>query len=412
MSRFLIVGTSFRTLRDYLREHGHTSVTLKDIRLVKHPEARIKNRVVCDFSSLANMQTALDEVNAKYQIDGVLVTYEQYILFAAHIAQMLGLPGLPVAVAEACTDKQTMRQLFALSPSKISPDYQLVNSEQDVLDFASKHSYPLILKPANLAKSLLVTKNSDESELIANYRHTMSRIDAIYQKYAPARTPKLLIEEFMTGPIYSVDAFVDSSGQPHVMDQIVDYQTGYDAGYDDNFHYSRLLPSKLSTDQQDKIRQCAALGCKTLGMKNSAAHIEIILTATGPMIVEIGARNGGYRDRMHSLANGIDLIGNNLNLAMGRQPELKSSRSDHCAVIELFPKHPGIFKGIAHEHQARQLASLTYLDIKSNVGSYTGKSSDGYKMSAVLMLHNADRTQFELDLEFVKNNVQVMTAAD
>ena len=42
--------------------------------------------------------------------------------------------------------------------------------------------FPLMLKPANLAKSLLITKNHNQTELIENYRKTMQRIDVIYQK--------------------------------------------------------------------------------------------------------------------------------------------------------------------------------------------------------------------------------------
>lgn len=409
MSTFLLIGLSYKSLRDGLIKHGHDYIEVRDIARTKFPNKLSDTRLVEDFSSHEKLIDRLDIALAGRQIDGILATYENYILPAAQIAEHFGLPGIPVEAAEACTDKFIMRQKFTKASQKISPDYAVVASKAEVLDFAKKHQYPLILKPANLSKSLLVTKSHNEAELLANYQRTMTNIDKVYKKYAADRQPKLLIEEFMTGSVHSVDAFVDAEGKPFVLEQVVDYQTGYDIGFDDNFHYSRLLPSKLPADQIASIRDVAALGCQALGMKNSPAHIEIILTKDGPQIVEIGARNGGYRDRMHNWANGIDIIGNEINLALGKQPKIEASRNDPCATLELFPKEPGIFQDINGKDQLKKLPSLAYLSIKAKQGDYVGKSADGHKMCVIVMLHNKDREQFERDLSFVNNDVSVIT---
>ncbi len=407
--RILIVGTSFHTVRDYLKEHGFDYVTLRDERITKHPEKRLKRRIVCDFSSEQNILEGVERLRQKYKVDGVIATYENYIRAAAIIARALNLPGMPVEAAEACTDKFKMRNLFARAPQKVSPDFHLVEHEQDITDFAETHSFPLILKPANLAKSLLVTKSRNREELLDNYHAMVEKIGPVYAKYAPHMQPKILIEEFLVGSIHSVDAFVDSQGVAHVLDQVVDYQTGYDIGFEDNFHYSRLLPSALSEKDIQAIRSTAAIGCQALGMKNSPAHVEIILTNDGPRIVEIGARNGGYRDRMHGLANGIDIPGNALKLALGQQPDITASRNDACAVLELFPKQPGTFTGITNADVIKNLPSFVYFDIKAKVGVFVGKASDGYKMCAIVMLHNPSREQFLKDLDFINSQVAVTT---
>lgn len=405
----LIVGKSFSELTNYLREHEYEYVILRDIQTVKNPEAKLKRRVLCDFSSTETITQAIGNVSGLYNIDAVLTIYEQYILAAAVIAEHLGLPAIPVKAARACTDKFLMRQLFADAPQKISPDFAVVKTEQDVRDFANAHSFPLILKPANLSKSLLVFKNDNLQDLLANYHKMMAAIDGVYARYAPHNTPKVLIEEFMSGPVHSVDAFVDNDSIPHVLEQVVDYQTGYDIGYDDNFHYSRIIPSALSTEEILRIREVAALGCKALGMRSSPAHVEIIRTDDGPMIVEIGARNGGYRQRMHGLANGIDLTDNALRLAFGDKPQLKTERSDAMGVFELFPKFPGAFHGIAKQDELKQLASLVYFSQKVELGDHVGLSSEGHKMCAVVMLHNEDHEQFARDLAWFNQNVCVLT---
>jgi biotin carboxylase len=406
MQRILLVGSGFSGLTEYLRARDYDYIILKDQINAKNPDKKIKHRALCDFSSEASIYSAVDSLP---HIDAVMCVYEHYILPASLIANHLGLPGLPRAAAEACTDKFTMRGLFSKGPKQISPDYKLVRSEDDLRDFASNHSFPLILKPANLAKSLLVSKNDSLQELLTNYQRTSEQIGSVYERYAPHSTPKLLVEEFLEGSIHSVDAFIDSSGEPFVLDQIVDYRTGYDIGFADNFHYSRILPSTLSPADQIAFRECAALGAKALGMKNSPAHIEIIMTQNGPRIVEIGARNGGYRERMYQAANGIDINGAALALALGQKPRISAARDDSCAVLELFPKQPGDFAGLSCGDELQKLPSFMDLHVKVKEGDFVGKALDGYKMCAMIMLHNSDHDQFQKDLDFVDSHVRVQT---
>lgn len=409
MTHILIVGQKFSSLTDYLAEHGYDYTYLQDVAKTKFPDKKFKRRVVADFSDKTTLLATVDSLHAP--VDGVIATYENYILPAAWIAEHLHVPGLPVSAAEACTDKFLMRSLFAQAPEKISPGFARVTSENDVREFAAAHAFPIILKPANLAKSLLVTKNHTLDELVANYQKSMDLLQTTYKKYAPNRTPSLIIEEFLEGSIHSVDAFVDSSGTPHVLDAVVDYQTGYDIGYDDNFHYSRILPSKLPVSDQAALKHCAEVGIQALGMKNSPAHVEIIMTKNGPRIVEIGARNGGYRERMHALANGIDITGNALALALDKPLNITKQRNDSCAVLELFPHHPGTFAGIQNEDLLRHLPSLQYLSIKAKPGQIIGKAADGFKMAAVVILHTPEQNSdaFWHDLDFISSKVKVMT---
>jgi biotin carboxylase len=408
MSTYLITGRTFANLEAKILERGDNFILLADQAITKshRPHA---SRILADFSTKESIQEAARAL--KMPIDGVVTIYENYVLPAAWIAEALHLHGLPLNAAEACTDKYIMRTLFSAAPEKISPGFAVIESLEQVLSFASNHQYPLILKPANLAKSLLVTKNQNEEELRANYKKMTEQIMAIYKKYAPHRQPKMLIEEFMHGSIHSVDAFVDAHGNPNVLEQVVDYQTGYDIGYNDNFHYSRLLPSKLTTEDLQKLRHVAQLGVQALGMKNSPAHIEIIMTPSGPQIVEIGARNGGYRERMHRLANGIDLLGATLDLAIGREPNITATKNDPCVVLELFPKKSGTFIGLHDEAALRALPSLVSVRVKSKAGTFVGKSADGYKACAVIILSNSNHTEFNEDLKFVDKNVYVETAS-
>lgn len=401
---FLIVGRSFSSLVKSIEDRGDDWILLKDSNINK---ASRPNQINVDFSNTEKLNAEVQKL--KSEVDGVIAIYENYIVVASEIAEMLGLPALPLESARACTDKELMRTKFLTSKTPISPDFKKISNLDEARLFAKNYSYPVILKPANLAKSLLVLKCSNQHELKTNYRSMTNQINKVYEKHAPRQQPKIIIEEFMEGSIHSVDGFIDSQGKPTILPEIVDYQTGYDIGYDDNFHYSRILPTNLNQEQQASVIQTAKLGCNALGMKNSAAHIEIIMTKKGPRIVEIGARNGGYRERMHKLANDIDLLDIQLDIKLGKSTNINVLSRSPVAVLELFPKKAGIFSGIDHEKEVNNLSSLIYFKTKQKLGDYVGKAGDGYKMCAIIILHNADPKQFKKDLDFVNKNVHVTT---
>lgn len=410
MKTVLIVGKNFTGLKSKLIELDYKYIVLKDVKTVKNTNIKLKHTIYANFSNKQSLLKTVDEITSKGQhIDGVITIYENYVKHTAIIAAHLKLPGMPVDAATACTDKYIMRTLFSSARKKISPAFAEISNIKDLIEFADSHSFPLILKPTNLAKSLLVTKNNNLSELKHNYSNTIIKADSVYKKYAPNSQPKIIVEEFMEGPIFSVDAFVDKDGTPHVLANVVDYETGYDIGFDDNFHYSRTIPSKLPDSRIQQIREVAKIGCQALNMQSSPAHIEVILTKNGPMIVEIGARNGGYRDRMHGGANGIDIIGNAIKLCLDELPIIKPTTNYYCSVLELFPKTPGIFTEISNIDALKNLDSLVYFAIKQNIDEYVGKSSDGYKMCAIIILKHNNKKMFYDNLAYINKNIAVIT---
>jgi glutathione synthase/RimK-type ligase-like ATP-grasp enzyme len=407
-SMILIVGRHFTELREYLKKKDIPQFLLCDEALGEtHAKKQGVPYILADFSSRESITESLKRLPEA--INASVALFENYVLPSAWISHELGINGLPIISAEACTDKEFMRERFKQAPEKISPDFSVITSELDLQKFAAHHQFPLVLKPANLVKSLLVTTCRNQEELDQAYLHISKSITAIYKRYAPHRIPKLIVEEFLEGRIYSVDAFVDGDGQPHVLEAVVDYQTGQEIGFNDNFHYARLLPSSLSQTDQDSLRHVATLGVQALGMRYSAAHIEMIRTKKGPRIVEIGARNGGYRERMHALANGIDLYLQLINTLTNQPINVKNKKNDHCAVLELFPKKPGSFHALVHEAELRNLSSLHYLSIKAQPGVEIGLSSEGYKAAAVIMLYNHNTAQFQKDLDYVNHHVFIET---
>ena len=113
---------------------------------------------------------------------------------------------------------------------------------------------------------------------------------------------------------------------------------------------------------------------------------------------------------MHKLANDINLLELTLAIKLGESPQIEIKKNEPCAVLELFPKQAGIFAGIANEDQLKQLPSLQYYKIRQPLGNHVGKAGDGYKMCAVIILHNSDYDQFNRDLNYINKSCFVKTS--
>lgn len=336
-----------------------------------------------DFSSIERSiaSTGLSQ----FDIKGLLCTYENYIIAKAKIGAALSVPSLSLEAAERCTDKSLMRQAFMDYRPSITPNFREVATLDDALQFATQFSYPLMLKPANLVKSLLVLKCENESELIQNYQKMTEEITDLYAKYnIYGRAPKIIIEEFITGDMYSVAAFVDQDGEVFICDDVVALNTAQQIGRSDNYLYRRLLPSSLPEAVQQNMYDIARQGIAALGLTASPAHVELIRDAAGmTRIIEIGARIGGYRPRMYALSYGYDLIAAEIAIAVNEAPQVSGVLSSHTAVYELFPEHSGTLIKINNLPDSDTLA---YCSIKANPGDYIGTAADGHKATCVIIV--------------------------
>lgn len=65
-------------------------------------------------------------------------------------------------------------------------------------------------------------------------------------------------------------------------------------------------PSRLSKTTIDTIKDLAVKAIRSVGINMGPAHVEMIVTAQGPKMVELGARMGGglYHDASCTSFNG------------------------------------------------------------------------------------------------------------
>ena len=357
----------------------------------RHKFADAFDRVIeIDFDSLEDELGRMDNLNL--EMSGLICTYENYVTAKAIIGEHFSVPAISLASAKASTDKALMRQRFIDYDTSISPQFAAVADEQELLAFARGVKFPLILKPAHLVKSLLVMRCNDERELLDNYRYAKESIAALYEKYnIYGRTPTIIVEEFITGQMYSLAAFVDEKGAPYFCPGAVRLTTAQQRAIDDNYLYQRELPAAIDPKLHDELVDVATKGIAALGMTSSPAHVELIESDGEVKIIEIGARIGGYRPRMYRLGYDIDMTLLEIQTAIGRLDSIAGELESHVAVFELFPRAEGYFKeisGVPHEE-------FTYFSIKAKPGDKIGPAKQGYKAAAVVTVAASDSATHE-----------------
>lgn len=370
---------------------GYKAGLLIDHRLKQNDLREYDRLIEVDFDHLDEELTRLDALSL--EVAGLVCTFENYVVAKAKLGAHFQVPALSYESARLATDKSLMRRAFLDADRTISPDFSTVDSLEQALAFARSHSYPLIIKPTNLVKSLLVLKCDDEAQLIEQFTYASDNIESLYKKYKIYdRAPQLIIEEFIIGKQYSIAAFVDSKGTPHFCDGIVSLRNAQDIGVDDNYLFSRMLPAELSEDTIHEMYDVAEKGIRALKMQSVPAHVELISGPNGTKIIEIGARIGGYRPRMYELSYGIDLTKQEVRLALGQQPNLAGTFSTYSAVYELFPEHEGLFETIEGDFDP---GLLKYYRVIAKQDMTIGPAKHGFKAAAIIIVADTQRIAFD-----------------
>lgn len=391
-SYIFIVGKSDpqRESARAIRSLGYRVGLLQDIAVPLKDDSAFDSVIPVDFTRLDD--NINDIIPSDITAAGLQCTYENYVVAKAKLGAALQLPIISVDAAAASTDKLLMRQAFADKSAAFTPRFTKASSVQDAKDFAATTHFPLIIKPTNLVKSLLVMRCDNEAELVENFEYAQANIRRLYEKYnVTGREPQLIIEEFIEGKSCSIAAFVDHTGTPHFCNGIVSLTTATEHEAADNYLYSRLIPLEIDEAIASLLFTAADSGIRALGMSSTPAHVELMYTHDSVKIIEIGARIGGYRPRMYEYSYGLDLVQQEIRLALGEIPIINGEFEQYCAVFELFPNQTGAFQAVSGDFPADE---ARYFSIKPQQGQIVGPAKHGYKASAIIIICHDDKEEF------------------
>ena len=253
------------------------------------------------------------ELNKIQNICAVFTAGTDFSASVSYIAERLGLPSHAYEAALNASIKDRMRGCFD-AHGVPSPHYRSFKAGDELPhDF----DFPVVVKPVDNmgARGCRLARNATELE------------SAFYTAQKNSRTSSVIIEDFIDGEEFSIDALVYNGMMTvtgfavrHIYFPPYFIETGH------------TIPCPLGKIDETKRRELIAvfaLGVKALGLTHGAAKADIKYSAEGPVIGEIAARlSGGYMSGWtFPYASDLNLTAQGILIAAGMKPcELESRR--------------------------------------------------------------------------------------
>lgn len=317
---------------------------------------------------------AVLEAAKRHGIHGIMtLASDMPMRTVAAVAGEMGLVGISGDTAIKATNKAVMRQALESHNVPI-PKYYKVTTREEYLRAAGALAGPFMVKPADNSGSrgiIKVESTSDTEAVLQAYDYSRQN----------SRGGDVVVEEYMSGPEVSVETLT-VDGQCHVI-QITDKLT---TGAPHFVEMGHTQPTAHDAQTAEKIRQVAIAANRAVGITNGPSHTEIIVTAEGPKIVELGARLGGDCITTHlvPLSTGVDMVECCIRIALGEQPELTPKFSRGSA-IRYFSQTPGMVRTITGIETARAIDGIRQVSIVHGVGETVGQiDSSGARLGFVI----------------------------
>ncbi|MDR2398683.1 MAG: ATP-grasp domain-containing protein [Spirochaetaceae bacterium] len=293
-------------------------------------------------------------LKAEGGLGGIMTAGTDFSATVAWAAARIGLPGIPYEAALNASDKERMRRCFEAAKLP-SPTFMVVEGVLPAT-FAPPFGYPLVVKPVDNmgARGCCMV---DCPEMLN---------PAVADALNFSRTQRVILEAYMEGPEFSVDALV-YQGDIRIYG-LADRHIFFPPYFIEMGH---TMPTALNTAETENLLEVFKAGVRALGITNGAAKGDMKLTAQGPMIGEIAARlSGGYMSGWtYPYSSGVEVTRGAIQIALGRPPQglepIRRWTSAERAIISI----PGTVRSVQGSEAAQGLTHVRDLFLKIKEGS-------------------------------------------
>ncbi|WP_327176506.1 ATP-grasp domain-containing protein [Streptomyces sp. NBC_01335] len=227
---------------------------------------------------------------------------------AAVVNGELGWPGNPPHAPAVLKNKADLRALVG-DKAGAPVAYALAATRDDLLPALTEVGFPCVAKPVDGTGSSGVQYLADVAEAEA------------YTAALDWQRP-LLVEEFLEGTEYSVEAMSSDTG--HRILAVTEKRTTGAPHFVETGH---TLPVRLTDTAERAIAELVGGTLDAAGHRFGTSHTEVMVTAAGPRLIESHGRPGGDRisDMLH-LALGEDVFAQSMAAVFGLPVQQAPSR--------------------------------------------------------------------------------------
>ena len=306
------------------------------------------------FNASTMDEDAVLKAAEQFRPDGIMtLATDMPMRGVSKVSDRMHLHSITYETSFKATDKYEMIKAFK-AYGVPSPWYIVVDSVDEIRGLEGEITYPCVIKPTDNAGSHGVAKVYSFEELLRNYEYSLSC----------SRKGRVIIEEYLDGPEVSVEVMV-VRGKVHIL-QITDKIT---TGAPHFVEMGHTQPSQLPFVIQQQIREVAESACKSVGIDKGPAHVEMKVTARGPVMIELGARMGGDNITTHLVpfSTGIDMVGSTIKVALGEEPDIEPTL--HCgSAIRYFDAPCGVIKALEGIEDAEKIPGIRQITFTKGIG--------------------------------------------
>jgi hypothetical protein len=270
-------------------------------------------------------------------------------------ARSLGLPSLPSEVIHALRHKPTMKcRIRAIGLQ--TADFAEVDSAEDVIRFAEKQGYPVVIKPVDGWGALATFVVRDRREL-------QGIPPSVWQRH-------MMVETFVGDREYECCALIQEGRVLGVFPSLMPAPPVEAARGAINANISLAgHHDEVPVDDLHGLVQTLASG---FGLDRGYLHLELFAAADRHRVVigELALRYPGCEiAKNHALAYGFDIANVTLDLYLGLAPRINYGRM-RCVGDLLLPYRHGRVAAVSAKEQLEKLAGVIEVHIGVKVGEH------------------------------------------
>ncbi|WP_156724706.1 ATP-grasp domain-containing protein [Streptomyces apocyni] len=314
MAHVVFVDSTAPTLPalETAKEMGHfvTFIRPADVSLLalsslsrEHLEsvARSADQAVVIDHLEADLLNALRRIHAERRIDALLTTSEPAVIPTVKAAETLGIRATSRLSMETAVTKDLCRDSLQVAGVRSARHRRAETCEQ-ALDASRSLGLPLVIKPSRSAGKEGVAIIRAENELAAYFDELPSARQAMSQTLTSLVSTRLLMEEYIEGVLYSAE-IIANDGEIEVFMIARREQATNNALYE----VAAVLPAGLADAEQHEVKTYMQEVFARLGLTVGVYHVEFIMGADGPVLVEVNGRiMGGMAPFVYRHITGVN----------------------------------------------------------------------------------------------------------
>ncbi len=402
--------------------------------------------LVADTNEMAACRRVIDEVVGADHLAGVFTTSEFYLAVVAELAAAYGLPGNPPEAIRFCRNKAETRRLLARAGVG-QPRFAVVSSPEaggteaagpeaeaagpatgggppsamgrevtdEIAAALAVTGLPCVVKPVDDTGSYLVHYCETASEVADHVREVLAMSRNVRgQKTARAA----LVEEYVRAPEYSVESF---TWQGETV--VVGITEKTLAPLPHFVEWRHIFPAPLPPEAAEVLEAAAKRALATVGFRAGASHTEIKLRSLGRgrtegpagygptqvALMEINARlAGGMIPELVEAALGLDLLEQQIRVAVGEVPNLATSRARSAGIQFFAAPRPGVLAGVAGVKEARAVPGVREVTVTACVGREVAPARSAYDRLGYVIASGDTYDEVSRSLDEATSRIEVL----